>query len=106
MHINPEVLVLGPGGVKGFLQLGALYRLEQDKMLDNIQIYCGVSVGAIISLMMVCGYTISEIIMDAVDMDLFEDFSNISISKIPKKIGIMSNKAIKKKLEEKIIQKF
>ena len=49
----PEVIVIGPGGCKGFLELGALLYLEKEGYLRSVKTYAGVSVGAVISLLIV-----------------------------------------------------
>ena len=62
VYWKPDIIVLGPGGSKGYIQLGALLRLELDNLLSNVVQYVGCSVGAIISLLMVVGYSANDII--------------------------------------------
>src|SRR5665648_189955 len=77
---KPDIIVLGSGGVKGFLHLGALCALKEYHMLDHVKTYVGVSVGAIVALLCVIGYNISEIIVFANETSLFNDFSTINFS--------------------------
>ena len=110
---RPSVLVLGPGGVKGFLELGALLILEKEKYLDNIKTYVGVSIGSILSFLIVTGYTITEIIKEAMDFDLFQDISILSLGDIKKAFvqakknaGLLPHNKIKEKLSQLMIEKF
>lgn len=56
-------LVLSGGGVKGFATLGSLHYLVKKHILNlnKIRVFAGSSVGAIISLLLVCGYTPKEL---------------------------------------------
>lgn len=99
----PELIVLGPGGIKGFLELGALLVLEKQGWLDNVHTYVGVSVGAIISLLLICGYKVSAIIADAADTNIFHDLSTVRFSDIKGNVGLVSNEPIKKKIRDQII---
>jgi len=94
---TPDVLVLGPGGVKGFLELGALLVLEAGGMLANVHTYSGVSVGSLIALLLVAGYKVKEIISESVDANLFQDISKLNISDIRDKVGLISNEPLKRK---------
>lgn len=102
----PTTLVLGPGGIKGFLILGALLVFEKAGYLDRIHRFVGVSVGAVISLMLVAGYTVTEIIAEALDTNLFQDISCINLSEIKNNIGLISNANIKDRLITRMEDKF
>ena len=56
-------LVLSGGETKGLAQLGALHYFWENGQLDHQSIthYAGASVGSLISLLLVCGYTPFEI---------------------------------------------
>lgn len=71
--MNPEVVVLSHGGARGYLYLGALCNLHSRGLLDDVQVYCGVGVGAIFSLLLTCGYTPDEISKDAERSRFFHD---------------------------------
>jgi predicted acylesterase/phospholipase RssA len=101
---TPELIVLGPGGVKGFLELGALLVLEKHGWLDEVHTFVGVSVGAIIGLLLTCGYRVSEIIAEAADTNIFQDLSTVSLADIRGNVGLVSNEPIKKKIREQIIE--
>lgn len=103
----PEILVLGPGGYKGFLELGALFYLDSKSLLEKVRVYAGVSVGAIISLLLVCGLSIKQIIAEAVDTNtnMFLDISSIKVGDTFEKSGLISNEPIEKLLTKLIIGK-
>jgi predicted acylesterase/phospholipase RssA len=106
---KPDVIVLGPGGIKGFLELGALLRLEKSIKMKDVFNWVGCSVGAAISLLIVVGYTIQEIIDICKDIKLLNDITdltNIDVSQISERMGLFSLKSIEKKLEEKVIKKY
>ena len=106
MEWKPKILILGPGGAKGFLELGALTFLERENCLDDVTTFVGVSVGALISLLLCSGYSSLEILSIALETDLFQDISSIDISKIQANIGLISNKPIKDRLHHAILSKF
>lgn len=103
---SPTVLVLGPGGVKGFLELGALLVFEREKILERIRHYVGVSVGAVISLLLVAGYSVSEIITEALEVNIFQDISTINIAEAKANSGLISNRVVKDLLLQRLEEKF
>jgi len=66
-----KYLILGPGGIKGYMHLGALFYLHEKGLLKNIETYIGVSIGSIISLLLNCGYTPSQIIIKTIIINIF-----------------------------------
>jgi NTE family protein len=52
-----NILVLSGGEVKGIAHIGALKALEELKYLEKIDTYAGTSIGALISALIVVGYT-------------------------------------------------
>lgn len=66
----PTTLVIGPGGVKGFLEVGALQALEFFLILKNIRRVVGVSVGSVVGLLVAAGFTPAEITFYALNVDL------------------------------------
>lgn len=97
----PKALVLGPGGVKGLLELGALSYLQAANVLREIETVVGVSIGATIGLLFCCGCQISQIIKDALVIDLFtEIWSDISLRGITEKVGIVSHDSLRMKVSQ------
>lgn len=106
LNKKSNVLTLGPGGIKGFLQLGALQHLENTGYLDNIHYYCGCSAGAIICFLIILGYDITQIILICLKYDILFDIRNIDIPKIKNKMGLISNDQLRKILLNCVEDKF
>jgi len=66
-------LTLSGGGSKGIIMLGILHYHIENKLIDlnKINYYSGTSVGAVINLLLVCGYTPMEIYQKLSIMDSF-----------------------------------
>lgn len=69
-------LVLSGGGVRGFATLGTLnYLVKKDVIsIDNIRTFVGSSVGAIIAMLLNCGYTPKQLYDIALNIDLHDLF--------------------------------
>lgn len=102
----PNVLVLGPGGIKAFLELGSLIHIENLGLLKNINWYIGVSAGAIVSYLLVLGYTVSESINICLKYNVFPDLKDINIQAVKENHGLLSTQNLKKILVECTIDKF
>lgn len=103
---SPTGLLLGPGGIKGFMELGFLLYMEKHGLLENVDSVVGISVGAIIALLLVAGYSVLEIINEASKTDLFEDISMIRIQDIKQNAGLISQNKIRETLNQLIVKKF
>ena len=106
MDEEPRVLVLGPGGAKGFLELGALLYLEQHRYLEKVSTIIGVSVGAVIGLLLVCGYSAEEILENCFQTTLFQDLSSVKLSEVSNHSGLIPNTVIREKLESLVQNRF
>jgi predicted acylesterase/phospholipase RssA len=112
MESTFEVLTLGPGGVKGFLELGILYRVEKKGILANVKEYIGVSVGAIICFFLNIGFTVKEIIYIAIENDMIINFDinnpNIFmlLNSVRNHFGLFSMEIIEKILVDAVISKY
>src|SRR5665647_3459174 len=103
----PKIIVLGPGGVKACLTLGCIKRLYEERdFLDNIERWVGVSAGAAISLLLVSGYSIIEIINLFIDIDITEDLAKIKLTDIKDHLGLIKNKTVEDILERALKNKF
>lgn len=116
---QPNVIILGSGGAKGFLILGALKKLTENNLskddnskignanfLENVTTWVGVSVGAAISLLSVVGYTIEEIIELCIDLNLINDILSINLDEARQKMGLIQNKTVEEKLKQNISRKY
>ena len=101
----PRVLVIGPGAIKGLKILGFLSPIEDSGLLEYVDTYCGVSVGSIISLLIVAGYPIREIVKEAATFDIFRDMESISITNIITNRGLISTEGVRNKLINLVIAK-
>ena len=101
----PKVLVLGPGGIKGFEMLGFLLPLEEQGILKHIDTFCGVSIGSIIALLYITGYSIRQIITEANKLNIFSDLNNLDITNSLYNKGFISNDKIKTRLSNLIYDK-
>ena len=73
--IEYKGLSLGPGAMKGFLHLGALFYLHHNMQLIKLEKVVGCSIGSIILLLYILGYSPTEIILHTIDLKLFDDLS-------------------------------
>lgn len=102
----PRVLVIGPGGTKGLKALGFLSPIEDYGLLQYADTYCGVSVGAIISLLIVAGYQIREIVGEVATLDIFKDMETLTVKSIIDHRGFLSNEPVRKRLTQLLLNKF
>ena len=103
---KPQILVLGPGGSKGYLELGSILYLEKSNYLTSITKYVGCSAGAIISLLLICGYSSIEIMACLVETSFLGFFDNFSLKNVIDNVGLISNKPIKDILSKMIRRKY
>lgn len=111
MEWKPNVVLCGPGGSRGLLILGCLKRLFEEKFeengfMENVKHWVGVSVGAAISLLIVVGYTVNEIIDLCIDLNLIDDILHINLDEVREKMGLLKNKTIEEKLKYYISLKY
>lgn len=102
---KPNVLALGFGGMKGYLELGALNYLESIDLLDSLDKVVGCSVGSIIGLMIVVGYTSDEIVTESLGTSLLSDISQINVKRAINNSGLISNESMRIKISEMVVNK-
>jgi predicted acylesterase/phospholipase RssA len=102
----PRVLVIGPGGIKGLKALGFLAPVEDSHLLDNVDTYGGVSIGAVISLLLICGYQAREIVREAVTFDIFKEIGSFDFRNIMENKGFLSSEPVRRRLTQLVINKF
>jgi len=96
-------LVLSGGGNKGIGFIGCLKALEEFNLLQNIENFCGTSIGSLICLLILIGYNYEELnrillkfnIIDFLNIDLFNFIDNYSIysnNKLKKIFNILLSK--------------
>ncbi|BAU80138.1 patatin-like phospholipase [Tokyovirus A1] len=99
-----DALCLSGGGINGIATLGALEYFSRVFDLDCATKFCGTSIGAIICLLLLCGYKPREIL----DRVLCEGDICSPLSKLAffTNYGLNDSTPLEKKLEELIEQKF
>jgi NTE family protein len=96
---NKEILVLSGGSLKGIAHIGVLKALEEKNILKNIKIFAGTSIGGIISVLYIIGYTPNELneIVNSLNFSLIRD---INIDSLFEKYGVDNGKKMNIVLEE------
>lgn len=104
--MQPRSLLIGPGGAKGFIFIGALSKLEQFNLISDIEIFAGVSAGAIIATLCNVGLNSYEIFDIALTIDLFQDITrDVSMTRIMQSYGLLSHDTLREKLNNAIRSK-
>lgn len=101
----PDTLILSPCGILGFLQLGALTKLENSNLLKDLRTIVGVSAGAIIAFLITCGYKPIEIITESPSLELMVDFTNINFNQSKTNEKLITNKNLRPILENLVKKK-
>jgi predicted acylesterase/phospholipase RssA len=83
-------LTIGGGSFKGIAYLGALEYLYKNKLIYNIKNYYGTSVGSIIGVFYLIGYTPFEILKFILDINL-EDFWDFNLINIDTNYSLLSD---------------
>lgn len=83
-----DTLVLSGGGNKGSLHLGALHYNYKNGYCKDIKIFIGTSIGSVISLLLVCGYTPIEIFTSIYNLDTTTLFPMTALSLSIENIGM------------------
>lgn len=110
---GPDVVIISSGAIKGMMYVGALLELERARLLDNVEIYVGISVGAVISLLLCLNYSCEEIATVGKNTDVFKvGVENVGtgLMSIASTLGVFIEKAIsnmgiydKSRLEQPLI---
>jgi len=73
-----EILVVSGGSIKGFTSLGCITKLKELKIINNLKVYCGSSVGSAICLLLLIGYEPYQIyqILYEIDLEMLIEYDN------------------------------
>ena len=98
-----DKLIMSGGGIKGISHLGALYALQQLQYLNNFEMFSGTSIGGLISILYVIGYTPAKLyeFIKLFDMSKTRD---IGIVNIFKKFGLDSGEKLEKAFKKMIVK--
>lgn len=100
-----DTLVLSGNAVKGFYVLGALQYCYDNFLLSSIDNYVGTSSGAMISFLMVIGYTPVEIVTTICCSQVMERMQHFDIFAVMNNLGATSFTSIAQFLERMTIDK-
>jgi predicted acylesterase/phospholipase RssA len=102
-----EKVCLSGGGIKGIIELGALHYYYEKRLYipEKVHTYAATSIGSVISLLLICGFTPMEIFTKVYTSQEFFDPSNHSIWKIIENTGLMSINSFAVKIADMIHEK-
>lgn len=104
---KPDVFVLGPGGAKGYLELGLLLKFEEENYLSEASEWTGCSIGSAVALMCIAGYTAMEMIDQSFSLNIVNNIKDInSLDKLSESPGLLTINSTEKFLKEKMVDKF
>lgn len=103
---KPNILVLSSGGLKGFLQLGAIHELEKYDILSEVDCIITCSVGSIIGLLYLIGYNSVKAFLTGIDINLMPEVFKLDILGIIAKTGIFDMEFIRSKLKSIVEEKY
>lgn len=102
-----DTLVLSGGSTSGIMMLGKMHRLyiEENIMFDKFSVYSGSSIGSVICLLLIIGYTPSEIAYTLYKSTVWEKLLVFNIVRIVRGQGIFCLDLLRKELEVMILRK-
>jgi NTE family protein len=109
-NIKKKILILSGGGIKGIAHIGALCALQEHNILDEIDTIIGTSVGAIIGLLFLIGYSAKELykiiqileFKKLIHFNLHNILNNYGIDDGEKIINVITKLLEKKKIDSNI----
>ena len=105
---NFNTLVLSGGGIKGIAHLGCIFYLQDTLKFDinKINIFSGTSIGSVICLLFVCGYTPAKLMEELKGVNSFLNINNMSLMSLFSKYGLFKIEELSRIVEEKVIRKY
>jgi predicted acylesterase/phospholipase RssA len=102
-----DTLVISGASSSGIVLLGKLLKLELNGSLDisRIKTFAGTSIGAVISLLLIIGYSPSEIVYSLRESKIWGKLASINIQNIIQLKGIFSLQILEDELETMILKK-
>lgn len=101
-----DTLVISGGGIKGFSSLGALYFFYKNGLLNEIQTYCGCSIGSVLCLLLNCGYSPVETFTHLANVDLMRLVRTENLTKVVEKFGLIDINDFAGQIEILVRKKF
>jgi NTE family protein len=100
-----DTIVISGGSIKGIITLGALQYIKENFLLEKVNTYIGTSSGAIISYLLIIGYTPIDLIVYLCVNQLLEKLQNLNIVSMVNGNGASSFSNIYEQLEKMTITK-
>lgn len=101
-----HTLAIGSGGVKVFCQLGACKAFfERILDMEEIGIYVGCSIGSVLSTLLACGYTPTEIFSEFLSANVEGLLQMGNMEDMIKHVGVFDHEPIKEYMKELIGRK-
>jgi predicted acylesterase/phospholipase RssA len=107
-----KIVIVSGGGIKGIAMLGKLHYYYEKGLLDlknenGVNTFCGTSIGSVICLLMICGYSPMEIFSEVYTMDSFFKVNDVqNIWDLFKNFGLMSINTFINKIADLVKRKF
>lgn len=99
-------IVIGSGGIKGFLYIGGLKSLEDSGVIKSCQYYFGCSVGALVSLLLCSGMTVADVL----SVFLTKKFEDVMVfgswDSIVTGVGVFDNTVMRSHLCQILCERF
>lgn len=103
---KPNILIVGPGGPKGYYEIGIINYLWDKGLLTNVKHFVGVSVGSIICLLLAVGYLPDQIINKFVKIDILSSVGQPNMPRdIRQKLSLFSNRPVMNVVENLVRDK-
>lgn len=101
-----DTICMSGGGLIGFAFIGALDYLNNSNYINSIKNYVGTSIGSVLSLLLVCGYSPLELGDFIIDFDFTKINHDISIENIITNYGISNGERLEFIINSFIKNKF
>ena len=101
---SKSTIVLSGGGVYGIAHIGVLQYIYEKFTFDNITVFCGTSIGAFISSMILIGWVPKDLIEFIYELN-FTHLKQISLNTMLEKMGLDDGSRIEYILKRLIEQK-
>lgn len=105
MEQNYKAVVLSGGGAKGLIEIGMLHSLQVSNCLNNVTHYFGTSIGAVVGLLMIIGYTPVETLSFLCTHEKSLEIKPSHILSLITKFGLCSFEHFFENIEQMVLDK-
>lgn len=100
-----EGLCIGSGGINGLYYLGILDYYHEQNRLCQVKYYSGTSVGSLLCLLLIIGYTPKDILVHVCRDDILSRISSVSFYNVINSCGLADINSLKKYIEGMVLEK-